>query len=247
MAALSKTECSGVDFLVRRPTSDFQGFSASAARWADACRALQVCLRLCGVLAVEAVGFTMHSMRHTMPTCARHLGMDPETANTLGGWAGRFPMHVRYDSVACAAELIPKRFVIENIAAGWCPAVRGSLPGQPPFPWKGINMEMGVSRPPLKETFPPHPFVERPVDEVKPVSPTTVLDDLDGQLNENVVCCFHELRRVVHLSADGSTSLCGNVTLRRGGVDVKGMVVTKPSDADFSEPGFSVCRLCFGR
>ena len=82
-----------------------------------------------------------------MPTCARHLGVDPETANAMGGWAGRYPMHVRYDSVACAAELLPKMFVIKNVMAGWRPAVRGALPATAPYPWTGIGREMAVANP----------------------------------------------------------------------------------------------------
>ena len=56
-------------------------------------------------------------------------------------------MPVRYDSVACAAELLPKKFVLDNLAAGWRPSARGALPRPPIFPWKGVGVACAEAAP----------------------------------------------------------------------------------------------------
>ena len=77
---------------------------------------------------------------------------------------------------------------------------------------------------------------------------TVVLADLDGSLRGKAVCCYHEMRRVVHLSSDLTGSRCGNITLRRNGEAIRGMVVSrKPATELAEDDDFSLCRSCFGR
>ena len=158
-------------------------------------------------------------------------------------------MHVRYDSVACAAELIPKRFVINNVVAGWRPAVRGALPAAAPLPWMGLNRESIAVSPPLVGVYPdvavPQSFLDQRAAKKQA---TVVLADLDGSLRGKAVCCYHELRHVVHLSSDLNSSRCGNVALRRNGEAARGMVVSWESATKLADDdGFTLCRSCFGR
>ena len=128
---MTRPVCPSLDHLVQRPDALLSAFSACPAKWADANRALQLLLRLGWVQSEVAITYSMHSMRHVAPTLGRQLGIDLEVLNVMGGWAGRFPMPLRYDAAECTAELVPKLSIIDNVASGWRPVPRGQLLARP--------------------------------------------------------------------------------------------------------------------
>ena len=158
-------------------------------------------------------------------------------------------MHVRYDSVACAAELLPKLHIINNVIAGWRPAVRGALPEPARIPWTGVGRAMATEYPqevgPLPVRDAPVELLERRLDANRSAVATVGPSSSWGS---QAVCCYHDLRRVVHLSSDLKVSRCGNLSLRKDNVPVAGIVVAKASAADLAEnSSFRLCRSCFGR
>ena len=56
----------------------------------------------------------------------------------MGGWAGAYPMPARYDSVACASELMPKAFVVKKVVSGWRPVEKGGAPAPPLHGWGAV-------------------------------------------------------------------------------------------------------------
>ena len=258
------------DHLVPRPSASLSELSGTPARWADGNRALQTCLRLIGLPATAALEFSLHSMRHTFPTCARQLGLDGETVNTMGVLAGAFPMPARYDSIACASELLPKSYIARNIASGWRPSDRGAHLSPPVFPWGAAaassETELASSASTVEwspggcagtdivpvehvEPFPPTPFV--PLGCARFAGKNSDFADMQirhAEFHANVFQCFHKVRRVVHLYSDGGRSICGhlNVTLDD---DVLPDIVLASSARfiDTSDVSCGFCKTCYGR
>ena len=158
-------------------------------------------------------------------------------------------MHIRYDSVACAADLIPKVFIVENVVAGWRPAARGELPKAACIPWRGLSEAIVAEKrvEGVVERMVPLPdsvVVKKAAEK----QATLVLYSVDQSVFGKAVCCYHEIRRMVHLTTSFNASLCGNVVLRRGGKQTPGMVVSKRKVAEFADDvDYEFCRSCFGR
>ena len=158
-------------------------------------------------------------------------------------------MHIRYDSVACAADLIPKVFIIDNVVSGWRPSGRGELPKPAVFAWRGLSQATVSERQVagvLARTvsLPDEVAVQKSAEK----QATLVLYDIAESVEGRAVCCYNEIRRVVHLTSNFNASLCGNVVLRREGKLSAGMVVSKRKVSEFADDTeYEFCRSCFGR
>ena len=201
----------------------------------------------------------MHSLRHTLPTCARQLGLDGETTNTMGGWAGAFPMPARYGSVACVSELLPKAFVVKHLAAGWRPSPRGSLLSPPVFAWGAAAAAPAASEPLQALTVSGRPFQLKQADsEVVPFVPCSRFAGKNSDFAElmlrdavfvdDIVQCYHITRRIMHLHSEGDRSLCGNLVAKNG-VDIVADICVSESVRSFntSDSSCGFCLTCYSR
>ena len=108
---------------------DFKEFTGFPAAWADANRALHALLVLAGVVAEEAIIFSMHSARHVYPTCAFQLLFPPAAVTLMGHWAVKEgKMASVYDSQKTATEFAYKANVCTDVQRGWRPAAEGCVP-----------------------------------------------------------------------------------------------------------------------
>ena len=108
---------------------DFKDFTGHPAMWADANRALHALLVLTGMVADDAVKYTMHSARHVYPTCAFQLLFPPAAVTPMGHWAAEEgKMATRYDGQRTATELAYEANVCVNIQRGWRPVPEGTVP-----------------------------------------------------------------------------------------------------------------------
>ena len=120
VAALAEAVLPQGDFLVLRPTVDLKEFTNHPADWADANRALHALLVVAGVVAEEAVSYSMHSARHVYPTCAFQLLFPPPAVTLMGHWALKEDKTAaNYDGHRTATELAYKANVCANIHRGW--------------------------------------------------------------------------------------------------------------------------------
>ena len=230
------------DHLLKRPSADFLKFGAGPAKWADANRALHVCLRLGRVEASEALTYSMHSMRHLLPTAGRQLGLDPEVVNLMGGWAGMFPMQAHYDSVSCAAELRPKLFIVQNVIKGWSLVGKGTMPIDPVVKYLDVALVPTVAKAAVApdDLCVPSMFSGKFAD-------FAMANSKDFVFTSGVRQVFHSARRIVHIFFTGQKSICGQISVYSEHEQL--VDVTLEDDAygiSFSDPSFGFCRLCYG-
>ena len=135
LQALAEAELPKQDFLVLRPSSDFQSFTDHPATRADANQALDALLVLGGLGPEMATVYTMHSCRHVYPTLAFQLMFPPAAVTLMGHWSfSTDRMATVYDEHRTSTELAYKANICGNVKLGWRPVEEGCVPDPPLVP-----------------------------------------------------------------------------------------------------------------
>ena len=70
----------------------------------------------------------------------------------------------------------------------------------------------------------------------------------DAVFMDDVVQCYHVLRRIMHLHLEGDRSLCGNLVVKDGADIVPDIRVSESARSfDTSDSSCGCCQTCYGR